>query len=316
MGFERSTEWLSVLTDPTRLRVLAVLEDQELTVAELQRVLDLPQSRLSMHLARLRGGGWARDRVDGPHRFYRLSNGAPAMQQTWRAVRDSLQDDPQLKRDLERRAAVLAARQSSWIDRVAGSLDDEYSPGRNWESLARSLVLTCAFDVVADFGTGDGAMAELLAPYARKIIGIDSSKKMIAAGRERLRRAKIRNVSLMEGDMHQVPLEDGSVDFALVMHSLQYAERPAQVLGEVGRVLRCSGRALVVTLARHREELARSVYGHRHLGFRSRDLEHWARAAGLRPIRCVSAGREKRPPQFEALAMLVERVQHKRSQTR
>ena len=313
MGFSESTEWLGVLGDPTRLRVLAVLEEEELTVAELQRVLDLPQSRLSMHLARLRASGWARDRVDGPHRFYRLAPEMAGMQETWRAVRHSLAGDAQLKRDAEQKHAVLSARQGSWIDRVAGSLDREYSPGRNWESLARSLALTCDFEVVADFGAGDGAMADLLAPYARRIIGIDSSKKMIAAGKERLRRANITNVSLREGDMHATSLKSESVDFGLLLHSLQYAEQPAAVLAEMGRVMRPNGRLLVVTLTRHNEKAARTVYGHRHLGFRLEELERWARAARLRPLRCISAGREKRPPQFEAVALLCQRIATRRS---
>jgi ArsR family transcriptional regulator len=309
---------LRALTDPTRVRLLCALEDEELTVAELQRVLDMPQSRVSTHLGRLREAGLALDRTDGPHRYYRLqgqngqngkSGHAPASvaPRLWQTLKDSLADDAQLERDRQRRDQVVAARRGAgvtWVDRVAGSLDRHYSPGRTWEALARALTLVADLGDVADLGAGDGAIAELLASSARRIVGIDSNQRMVEAGQERLKRGQLSHVELIRGDMHQTPLPSASWDFVLVQQSLQYAADPAAVFREAARLLRPGGRALVVTLAAHKNEEARTIYGHVHLGFRPAQLQKWARAAGLEVVSVASAGRERRPPQFEALAAL------------
>jgi ArsR family transcriptional regulator len=310
MSLDESMAVLRALNDATRVRLLAVLEDEELTVAELQRVLDVPQSRVSTHLARLKEAGLALDRIDGPHRYYRVADGhaPPVARAAWALLREQLADDAQLERDRDRRRAVLAARGGeSWVDRVAGSLDRHYSPGRTWESLARALALAVDLGDVADLGCGDGAIAELLAPHAKRIVGVDRSERMIEAGRQRLAKAHLDRVELVLGDMHALPLDEASVDFVLMQQSLQYAERPAEVLREAARVLRPNGRLLVVTLSAHRHDEVRETYGHVHLGFRAAQLRGWLRAAGLDVVHLASAGRERRPPQFEALAALARK---------
>jgi ubiquinone/menaquinone biosynthesis C-methylase UbiE len=311
MGLEDSIEVLRALSDPTRVRLLAVLDGEELTVAELQRVLDVPQPRVSTHLAKLKEVGLALDRTDGPHRYYRIANGAmsQAARGAWTAVAQQIEGDAQVERDRHRRTSVLAARKGtqSWVDRVAGSLDRHYSPGRTWESLARALLLAADLGDVADLGAGDGSIAELLAPRARSIVGVDNSARMVEAGQERLKRAQLSHVKLVRGDMHEVPLADESVDFVLMQQSLQYAADPARVLAEAARILRPDGRALVVTLAAHKHEEVQNEYGHVHLGFRPSLLTRWAEKAGLEVVHLLSAGRERRPPQFEALAMLAQK---------
>jgi len=321
MALEESMAVLRALTDPTRVRLLAVLEGEELTVAELQQVLDVPQSRVSTHLARLKEAGLALDRVDGPHRYYRRADGSMSKvaRAAWNAVAEPLAGDAQIERDRARRAQVLAARRGagqSWVDRVAGSLDRHYSPGRTWESLARALALAVDLGDVADLGAGDGAIAELLAPSARSIVGVDSSLRMIEAGKERLRRAELAKVELLHGDMHDPPLTDASFDFVLLQQSLQYAERPQRVLEEVARILRPGGRALLVTLAKHEHEEVREEYGHVHLGFTPVKLRKWIEAAGLELSHIASAGRERRPPQFEALAVLCRKPNHRNGSSR
>jgi ArsR family transcriptional regulator len=312
MSLDQSLAILRALGDPTRVRLLAVLDGEELTVAELQRILDVPQPRASTHLARLKDTGFVLDRVDGPHRYYRRADGAtdPEARASWTALEGSLSGDAQIARDRQRRDTVLAERRGagqSWVDRVAGSLDRHYSPGRTWESLARALALVPSLGDVADLGCGDGAIAELLAPAARRIVGVDSSARMVEAGRRRLKRAQLPHVELRQGDMHAPPLEDASFDFVLLQQSLQYAEDPARVLREVARVLRPGGRTLVVTLASHRHDEVRATYGHVHLGFKPQQLARFCRGAGLRVLHLTSAGRERRPPQFEALALVGEK---------
>src|SRR5262249_13586522 len=135
---------LRALNDPTRVRLLAALEGEELTVGELERILEVPQSRVSTHLARLKEAGLALDRTDGPHGSSRRADGSrpPQARESWAALRGPLAGDPQLDRDRARREQVLEVRAGkSWVDRVAGTLDRNYSPGRTWESLARATAL-------------------------------------------------------------------------------------------------------------------------------------------------------------------------------
>ncbi len=301
---------LQALSDPTRLRLLAVLDGEELTVQELQRSLSLPQSRVSTHLGRLRDSGLVVDRVDGPHRFYRLVESAmnESSRATWQALKTSLAADPQIARDRQQREEVTAERSgASWIDRVAGSLDRHYSPGRTWEALGRGLALLSPLGVVVDLGAGDGAIAELLSPRAEKIYCVDKSARMIDAGRRRLRAAGARNVELLEGDMHDVPLPDACGDLVLLLSSLQYAREPKRVFSEVHRLLRPGGKGLVITLDHHTHEEVRTLYGHVHLGFRPAQLRRWIEQTGLLLRHLGPAGKERRPPQFEAQVAIVER---------
>ena len=312
MSLETSMAILRTLGDPTRIRLLSALEDEELTVGELERVLDVPQSRVSTHLARLKEAGLALDRTDGPHRYYRMAAFDGSMPEearaTWFALRTPLERDPQLERDRTRRTQILAERDGqSWVDRVAGSLDRHYSPGRTWESVARALTLVCDLGDVADLGAGDGAIAELLAPCARSITGVDKSERMVDEGQKRLRRAHLKHVRLIAGDMHAVPLADESVDFVLSQQSLQYADDPAQVCKEIARILRPNGRALVVTVAAHKHAEVRKQFGHIHLGFSAAQLRGFLRGTSLQIVRTSSAGRERRPPQFEAIALLLQK---------
>jgi ArsR family transcriptional regulator len=312
MSLNESMAFLRALADPTRVRLLCALDHEELTVAELQEVLNVAQSRVSTHLGRLKKAGLALDRVDGPHRYYRLANGAmpAAARSAWQALRQPLDGDPQVERDRQRRDAVIAARAtggSTWVDRVAGSLDRHYSPGRTWESLARAMVLIGELGDVVDLGAGDGAIAELLAPAARSIVGVDINERMVQAGQKRLKKAQLGHVKLVLGDMHQPPIGDESANFVLSQQSLQYASDPPKVFREAARILKPGGRLLVVTLAAHEHQEVRAEYGHVHLGFRGQQLRGWARAAGLQVVQLASAGRERRPPQFDALALLASK---------
>jgi ubiquinone/menaquinone biosynthesis C-methylase UbiE len=306
MALRDSIDLLRALNDPTRIRLMAVLHDEEMTVAELQQVLHLPQSRVSSHLSRLKEAGLALDRVDGAHRYYRLANGAmpEASRAAWEAVRQPLNGDPQLERDRHRRDEILARRSKSWIDQVAGSLDRHYSPGRTWESLARAMALMTNLGTVADLGAGDGAIAELLASGAEKITAVEINPKMVQAARYRLARSAANNVHMVEADMHRLPLKTSSQDCVLLLQSLQYAERPAEVVREAARVLKADGRILVLTLSAHNHDEVSESYGHLHLGFRTAQLRSWLSTAGIETILCSSAGRERRSPQFEALELL------------
>jgi ArsR family transcriptional regulator len=264
-------------------------------------VTQLGQSRVSTHLGKLRNAGLLCDRRAGSSVFYRANE--PSMPTNARVVWGFLRDhmnDPLLEEDLERCRGVVRARGSgTWTEAVAGEMERHYSPGRTWEATLRGIVGLLSLGDVVDLGAGDGTIAELVAPYARKVVCLDKSPRMVEAGRERLRDRS--NVSFVEGDMTRLPFADGSFDQALLFNSLTFAERPSRAVSEAGRVLRPSGRLAVITLRAHKHELARSEYNHVHLGFDPRALRGWLTNAGLAVESCQVTSRERREPHFEVL---------------
>jgi len=238
MDLQAWSDCLKVLADATRVRLLALLEREELTVAELASITHLAQPRVSTHLARLREAELVVDRRSGVSAYYRFNDAMDAAEAAlWRTLRDGA-DDPLLKQDAEHLPRVLAARnnEQNWADTVAGDMERHYSPGRTWEALARSALPLLEPVDVLDIASGDGLMAEMLAPHARRYVCIDSSPRVIAAARERL--SKHAHVELREGDMHAIDCPDASFDLVLLMHARTYAAKPAKALAEAARALR------------------------------------------------------------------------------
>lgn len=305
MDLEAWSARLKVFADATRVRLLALLEDEELTVAELSAITRLAQPRVSTHLARLREAGLVRDRRAGVSAYYRFEEGAldPAQQQLWRTLRSG-SDDPLLRQDAERVPEVLAARAAgqNWADAVAGDMERHYSPGRTWEAMARSALPLLEPGDVLDVASGDGVLAELLAPHSHRYVCLDSSTKVVLAASERLRR--LENVEVREGDMHALPFEDASFDLAVLMHALTYADQPAKAVTEAARVLRPGGRLLLTSLARHGHRGVVEAYGHVNLGFTGKELQRFTTRAGLEISSCGIATRERRPPHFEVIALI------------
>lgn len=299
---------LRVLADPTRVRLLALLDREELTVAELAEITQLAQPRVSTHLAKLREAALVRDRRAGVSAYYRFSPDelSASQQALWKSLSDSA-DDPLLRQDAERLPTVLAARASdeNWSDSVAGDMERHYSPGRTWEALARAALQLIEPGDVLDVASGDGALAELLAPQARRYLCIDASAKVAAAARERL--GAFRNVEIEVQDMHALQLADASFDLVLLMNALTYAERPLEAMRESARVLRPGGRLLATTLVKHEHRAAVEPYGHANLGFTARELRKLAEKNGLDVVRCAPFTRERRPPHFEVLSLIARK---------
>ncbi len=308
MDLQIATQHLRLLSDSTRIRLLLLLEKEELSVAELAAITQLAQPRVSTHLARLKEAQLVNDRRDGVSVFYRLASepGDRALAALWSVLKDQTRD-PLAEQDLERIAQVLAARSGdgNWADAVAGDMERHYSPGRTWEATGRALAQLLSLGDVLDIASGDGALAELLAPRARSVTCLDISERVVAAGQQRL--ASCANVRFEHGDMHALPVADASVDTALLLHALTYTQRPALVFEELQRVLRPGGTVLAVTLARHRHEKAVTPYGHRNLGFKEQELRGLCEAAGLEVLHCAIDTVEKRPPNFAVITLLAQR---------
>lgn len=308
MDLDAWSACLKVLADPTRVRLLALLEREELTVAELSAITRLAQPRVSTHLAKLKEAALVRDRRAGVSAYYRFDHEGlePAEARLWEALRDSA-DDPLLRQDAERLPAVLATRAAdeNWADSVAGDMERHYSPGRTWEALARATLPLLAPGDVLDVASGDGVLAELLAPHARRYVCVDSSARVVGAARERLRRH--RHVEVMAGDMQSLPQADASFDLVLLMHALTYADRPALAIAEAARVLRRGGRLVAACLGKHEHRATVTPYGHVNLGFTPRDLRRHAEKAGLEVVVCGAVTRERRPPHFEVVSLLARK---------
>lgn len=304
MDLQLASHHCRLLADPTRLRLLLLLDQEEMSVAELAGITQLAQPRVSTHLAKLKEAELVADRRDGVFVYYRITDGAgdSSLDQLWQFLRQNT-SDPLLRQDLERIPQVLNQRKgaATWADSVAGDMERHYSPGRTWEATTRGLVHLLEPGDVLDIASGDGVLAELLAPTARSILCLDISRRVVEAGRNRLK--PFAHVSFEEGDMHDLPAEASSFDTVLLMHALTYTRDPAKVFHEAARVLRPGGKLLAVTLQKHQHAKAVEPYNHVNLGFTTGELEEYCGDAGLKVRTCTVSAIEKRTPNFSVLSL-------------
>jgi len=299
-----TTDLCRLLSDPSRVRLLALLAQEELTVAELTRITQLAQSRVSTHLRKLHDASMVRSRRAGTSTFYALS-GRSMPDETgrmWGLVRDSA-DDPLLDRDESELIQVIRGRESgaTWADSVAGHMARHYSPGRTWESMIRGVVGLVQLGRVLDLASGDGALAELLAPRSEQVVCVDISAPVVDKGQARLE--SLGNVSFHCADMHDLPFPDASFDQCLLMNSLSYTSRPVRVLNEVARVLTPGGALVGVALRRHNHQDLVAQYDHVHLGFEPEELQDLLEQCGFSVALCARAAQERRPPHFELITI-------------
>ncbi|MHC4341558.1 MAG: ArsR/SmtB family transcription factor [Planctomycetota bacterium] len=299
-----ATDLLRLLGDPTRVRLMALLENEELTVAELTRITRLGQSRISTHLGKLREVGLVRVRRSGASSFYKVNAASipPEARRAWEFVRTTA-EDPLLDQDTDRLAETVKGR--GWADTVAGHMERHYSPGRTWEAALRGILGLARLGKVLDVASGDCAIAELVAPRAESITCLDLSRTVLAAGQARLRH--LSTVAFRRGDMHALPFSNAGFDHVLLLACLCYAREPALVVEEAARVLRPGGSLVAVTLKRHRHSERVARFGHLQTGFTKRRLREMFRAAGFHLDLCEVTSRERRPPHFEVITVHASR---------
>jgi ArsR family transcriptional regulator len=304
MDLHLASHHCRLLADSTRLRLLLLLEHEEMSVAELSGITQLAQPRVSTHLAKLKEAGLVADRRDGVFVYYRIASGISdsSLDDLWQFLRKNT-DDPLLKQDLERVPHILNNRKGAetWADSVAGDMERHYSPGRTWEATARGLVHLLDPGDVLDIASGDGVLAELLAPTANSITCLDISNRVVEAGRRRL--ATFKNVKFELGDMHSLPVPDAAFDTVLLIHALTYTKEAERVFSEAARVLRPGGKLLAVTLQEHQHAKAVEPFNHINLGFTTRQLEKFCTDAGLRVQTCTVSAIEKRTPNYSVLSL-------------
>jgi ArsR family transcriptional regulator len=302
MKLSDQADLVRLFADPTRVRLLHLLEREELTVAELTRITRVAQSRVSTHLARLREAGLVRDRRAGPKGFHALRDGdmPDEARKLWELLRADARDRV-LATDRQRLDALLRERGGTWADSVAGHMERHYSPGRTWEAALRGLLGLARLGRVLDVASGDCAISELVAPRARSVTCLDSSATVLAAGRRRL--SHLPRVSFRRGDMHALPFRDGSFDHVLLLACLDYAREPAVAIAEACRVLAPGGNLVAVTLKRHSHREVAERYNHVQMGFEPAGLRLTFEGQGLAVELCGVTSVERRPPHFEVITV-------------
>ena len=304
------TEILQILSDNTRLRLLRLLSQEELSVAELQEILEMGQSRISTHLAQIRRHGLLHDRKDGKKTFYSLQlSDSPRLDLIRVALREDLDeefwesDHAGLNRIIDRRRS----ESERYFDEVAERLGKNYVPGRSWDAIGHFLLRLVPSIAVADLGAGEGTISQLLAKRAKKVFCIDSSKSMVRVGSQLAKKKGLSNLIYKEGDVEKVPLDAKSVDLALMSQSLHHAQHPDKALAEAYRILKPGGQLVVLDLKKHNFEKARDLYKDQWLGFGENDLYRMIREAGFKHAKVEVVAKENTEPYFETILGIGER---------
>ena len=307
-------KWLRLLSDPGRVRILLLLEKEELSVAELQAILSMAQSSLSTHLAQLKQAGLVEDRRNGKNILYRLKDvrgSERAVVDHLRQVfRNALDEIPEAAADQDALRLTLKKREDkmrSYFDGLAGRFGREYLPGRSWQGLAETLLKLLPPMVIADLGAGEGTFSQLLAQRARQVIAVDNSEKMVEFGRDLAVRHGVTNLDYRVGDLENPPIDPESVDLAFFSQSLHHAPHPQKAVDAARRILKPGGRIVILDLVRHNFEEARELYADLWLGFAEVEIDEYLRKAGFRNIEISVVHKEEQSPFLETLLGVAER---------
>ncbi|HEY2713881.1 MAG TPA: metalloregulator ArsR/SmtB family transcription factor [Chthoniobacterales bacterium] len=299
--------FLRLLADPTRLRLISLLEEEELSVAELQDILGMGQSRISSHLAQLKRAGVVEDRRAGKNVYYGLTNGAkldPRRAKVSELTRTLAREMPETRRDRTALRIVLRKRQDKareYFDQLAGRFGRSYCPGRSWQALAHTMIAMLPPLVVADLGAGEGTLSQLMAKKARKVIAIDNAPKMVEFGSQLAKKHGFKNLEYRLGDIEDPPIKKDSTDLAIFSQALHHAIHPERAIEAAHRILKTGGRVVVLDLLSHRFEKARELYADHWLGFSEAQLQQWLEEAGFSEIEVTVVSREKESPHFQTV---------------
>jgi len=302
---------LKLLSDPTRVRIVHLLRQEELSVAELQDILEMGQSRISSHLALLRSGGVATDRKDGKRTYYSLAEDmTPAVRALIDAAVKAVEGNDEIKRDRDLLRRTLETRRKiteKYFDEVAGKLGRNYCPGRSWEAIGHFLFYLTPHIDIADLGAGEGAISLLLARQAHYVFCIDRSPRMVDVGSRLARENGVNNLEYKLGDIEKVPLPDECVDLSLLSQSLHHAAHPQRAVNEAARILRPGGILVIIDLKEHSFEKARELYSDLWMGFGENDLYSWLRAAGMTKIETQIVTKDPVEPHFETVLAVAKK---------
>ncbi|MFA5265749.1 MAG: metalloregulator ArsR/SmtB family transcription factor [Opitutaceae bacterium] len=300
-----SWEIFKSLSDPTRLRLLALLMREELSVAELQEILGMAQSRISSQLALLRQADLVRDRREGKKAFYSLREDIdPKKQALVRCALDSVVDLAIMGEDRDNLDRILLKRRrqaEQYFNLIAGRLGKGYCPGRSWEAIGHLALRLVPRITVADLGAGEGLVSQLMANRAEQVWCIDNSPRMVEVGTELAKKNGLANLAYKLGDIESVPLLDRSVDLAILSQALHHAQHPQKAVNEAYRILKQGGQLLILDLKEHDFKKARDLYADVWLGFKESALHGFLKKAGFQKVEVTAVAKETAEPFFETL---------------
>jgi ArsR family transcriptional regulator len=306
---------LALIADPTRIRILLLLRAEELSVAELQEVLALPQSNISAQLAKLKAAGLVKDRRSGKNRLYQLP--VPAAhdrlghERFLGIVETAGSELQEVKRDATALKIVRRKRADTaqaYFDALAGKFGRHYVPGRSWKGMAEMLLRLLPPMVIADLGAGEGTLSQLLAQRAKQVIAVDNSEKMVAYGAQLAREHGFTNLDYRHGDIEAPPIDPSSVDLAILSQALHHAQQPAKALAAAFQILKPGGRVMVLDLLKHSFEKARVMYADLWLGFSEVELHEMLEEAGFRNVETKVVHRDAKSPHFQTVLATADKV--------
>jgi ubiquinone/menaquinone biosynthesis C-methylase UbiE/DNA-binding transcriptional ArsR family regulator len=296
---------LRALADPTRLRLMALLERDELSVHELQEITRMGQSRISTHLGLMQDAGLLQSRREGKRTFYRRHEGCEeAVRELARLALAGARELPEHAADQVNLKRILGLRQEQeqvYFNQVAGRFDRSYGPGRSWQAFGQLLLRILPPLSVADLGSGEGLLSELLARRCKRVVAVDNSEKMVAFGAKKAKKNGLKNLEFRHGDLQAPPVDPESVDAVILSQALHHAEDPLRAIRSAHRLLKPGGQVLILDLLRHNFKKAGELYGDRWPGFAESDLQRWLETAGFSKIEITVVAREEEPPHFQTI---------------
>src|SRR5256885_3216312 len=279
------------LADPTRLRIMALLQKDDLSVNELQEITRMGQSRISTLLGLLQDAGLLQSRREGKRTFYKLNHNADPVGSEFiqlagggaKETHEHAADQLNLRRILARRNEQAQV----YFNQIAGRFDRVYGPGRSWQAFGHLLLRILPPLTVADLGSGEGLLSELLARRCKKVIAVDNSEKIVAFGAAKAKKIGLKNLEFRLGDLQNPPIESQSVDLVILSQALHHAADPAKAIASAYKLLQPHGQILLLDLLAHKFVDARKLYGDRWLGFAESDLHRWLEAAGIIDVQII-----------------------------
>lgn len=296
---------LRMLSDPTRARLMDILQAEELSVAEIQEILGMGQSRISTHLAQLKRAGLVQDRRVGKNIYYSWTPTGPIKEPELRGlIRLAVADMPEAASDRSSLHYVIARRKNrtrEYFNKLAGKFGRSHCPGRSWQALAHLFLTMIPAIDVADLGAGEGTLSQILAKNAHNVIAVDISERMVEVGTQLAKDQGITNLEYRIGDLEEPPISDNSIDLAIFSQALHHANSPQKATIAAQRILRKGGRLVILDLLAHGFEQARELYADLWLGFSEVELLRMLEQSGFRRNDVQVVSRELNSPYFQTV---------------
>ena len=296
---------LRALSSPPRLRLICLLLKSELSVRELTDITGMRQSGISMHLSQLQEAELVESSRDGKNAYYSVVKGQNSdncnlIDLAVAGASELIEHESDL-RNLKRILELRENQDLVYFNHMAGRFDSVYGPGRSWQAFGQLLLRLIPEIVVADLGSGEGLLGELLARKCKQVIAVDNSDQIVKFGKVKAKKNGLTNLEFRQGDLQSPPIDDNSVDLAILSQALHHAEAPVVAIEQSFRIIKPGGKIMILDLMKHKFDKAKELFGDRWLGFDEGELYQWLESAGFREIEVSAVAREEEEPYFETL---------------